>query len=78
MSAELPVPGEAGATEAAALAREYIWERLEVVHRLAVIGQDFAAIGDDRGLQYALLQIVAQVKGAASTSKELLPKLEAA
>ena len=78
MSAELPVAGEAGATEAAALAREFIWQRLEVARRLAVIGQDFAAIGDDRGLQYALLQIVAQVKSAASTSKELLPRREAA
>jgi hypothetical protein len=78
MNGEPPVPGEVGATEAAALAREFIWERLEVVRRLAVIGQDFAAIGDDLGLKYALLQTVANVESAAATFADLPPKREAA
>lgn len=73
-----PIAGERGAIEAAALAREFIWERLEVIRRLAVIAQDFSAIADDRGLKYAMLQIVAQVDTAASTFKGLSPEREAA
>lgn len=64
--------------EARQLQLDYIWERCEAIRRLAVIAQDFAALGDEAGLGYALQQLTTCLRNAAKTYREPTEPREAA
>lgn len=63
-----------GEIEARAKSREFAWERLEDARRLAIIAQDFLALGDDRGAGYALARLTINIQHAVSTVAELSPR----
>jgi hypothetical protein len=76
--AEPPAVEADGAYEARAMAREFIWERLADIRKLCDIGQGFAELGDDRGLQYAMARLIANTKIGAQTFKEMTKPQELA
>ena len=49
---------------------EYVSERLEEVRRLCGIGQDFAVLGNEAGLRYALKEAIRKFRDACATFKE--------
>jgi hypothetical protein len=68
----------ASEAEARDLQLSYVWERLEEVRRLAVIGQDFAALSNEVGMRYALRQAVIQLRSACETFKQPIEPREVA
>jgi hypothetical protein len=49
---------------------EYIRDRCEAIRRLPIIAQDFAILGDEAGVGYALQQLTTCLRDAAKTYHE--------
>jgi hypothetical protein len=54
--------------------REFIGENLSMAAIYAQLGTDYAGVGDDRGLEYSILRLVAYTRAAYETLVDLKEK----
>ncbi|GEO18748.1 hypothetical protein [Microvirga aerophila] len=56
--------------------REFIHETLAMAQIQAQLGTTYAALGDDAGLEYAMRRLVAYMRAAVDTFKDLKAQKE--